>query len=1012
MDGGSLRDWIADGRLYTGDEQAQLGRILDIALQFARGLHFAHQQGLIHQDVKPENLLLDAEGTAKVADFGIAGALFTIDGSTGNDDAPSGGTILSEGGAYTPAYCSPEQASGGMLSRRTDIWSFGVCVLEMLLKERLWQSGVIAGLACEDYLESAPITPPEPLKALLMQCLSENEAERPHDFAAVESALMPIYEAVMEKAYPRPRPAAAADTADSLNNRALSFLDIGRADEAESCFKRALEISPNHAEAQYNMLLRQWRSGAIKDKKTVFERMKTVTANSGAWRADFMLGLLHLECGEAAPAKELLQKALENSGGDIAVADALKKAAAATTRPVSSFLTPRFKKGILSGDGSLFMIADETSRQLRLINCMTGEASGAPMQYSGAFYEDLQLSADNKTAMLVFRNALLLFDTQTGQQKFKLCDGLGLDCIHTARMSVDGTLLLATVGKHDGTGFGSSSMKSDKTLRMYSLKTGELLYEREQVCGVAGFAGGGSAVWLRQPNRMENLFLDAQTGAVLEDTSTQLDEAISYMLRQTLRTADGAYRVELQKVRRMGAVSESIAANIFDEATNANLQRIEKMDDKLFLQGAGVIGTGDTLRLIFSGGANLHVYDTRFGQLTQNAEAMLCHITTTKDADEYRSRMNRLLKQANDAIDGGDIPSALGLIAQARTLPDYMSYPGFFKTNMRAGKYCRATALLNHQPENVLMGSARRGNDAIKNPDIFCGTDKAACADDYDNVYLLSLETMQIERAKYPFNGPSPIYIDMQNRLLFAAEGQNAKLFNLDTKELLREFKGHKEVITALCLSGNGLAATAAKDKTIRVWDIKKGRCIKTHENIYIGYFPPGAKRFLSEPIERLRLSPDGKYMLSQNNGNKNKMATLRDVQHPRGEKKGFRIRARHGAEAIPVMRRFEFSPDGQYIISNTCIWAVQNPGEQTHNFRLKNTSCACFSPDGTKAFFATQDGGLHVFDIQTEELLYSSPVGALISLGISPDGNTLAARDSSYNIRIFRLDWKYECPS
>ncbi|MDD3337085.1 MAG: protein kinase, partial [Eubacteriales bacterium] len=55
MDGGSLKDAIKDGRLYEGNAAE---RILDIAIQFARGLHYAHEQGLIHQDVKPDNLLL------------------------------------------------------------------------------------------------------------------------------------------------------------------------------------------------------------------------------------------------------------------------------------------------------------------------------------------------------------------------------------------------------------------------------------------------------------------------------------------------------------------------------------------------------------------------------------------------------------------------------------------------------------------------------------------------------------------------------------------------------------------------------------------------------------------------------------------------------------------------------------------------------------------------------------------------------------------------------------------
>jgi serine/threonine protein kinase len=74
MDGGSLADAIKGGSLYRGTQQEQQARILDIAIQFARGLHYAHEQKLIHRDVKPDNVLLTKNGEVKVADFGIAKA--------------------------------------------------------------------------------------------------------------------------------------------------------------------------------------------------------------------------------------------------------------------------------------------------------------------------------------------------------------------------------------------------------------------------------------------------------------------------------------------------------------------------------------------------------------------------------------------------------------------------------------------------------------------------------------------------------------------------------------------------------------------------------------------------------------------------------------------------------------------------------------------------------------------------------------------------------------------------
>jgi serine/threonine protein kinase len=76
VEGGSLKDWIDSRKLYAGGPQEVLKRILDIAIQMAWGLHYAHEheQGLVHQDVKPANVLMMPDGTAKVSDFGLARA--------------------------------------------------------------------------------------------------------------------------------------------------------------------------------------------------------------------------------------------------------------------------------------------------------------------------------------------------------------------------------------------------------------------------------------------------------------------------------------------------------------------------------------------------------------------------------------------------------------------------------------------------------------------------------------------------------------------------------------------------------------------------------------------------------------------------------------------------------------------------------------------------------------------------------------------------------------------------
>src|SRR5215475_11215438 len=96
---------------------------IELALQVARGLSFAHENGLVHRDVKPQNVLIDADGRAKVTDFGIAHAL-DVDGMTIT------GTIMGSSN-----YIAPEQARGEPVDEQSDIYSLGCVLYELLTGE-------------------------------------------------------------------------------------------------------------------------------------------------------------------------------------------------------------------------------------------------------------------------------------------------------------------------------------------------------------------------------------------------------------------------------------------------------------------------------------------------------------------------------------------------------------------------------------------------------------------------------------------------------------------------------------------------------------------------------------------------------------------------------------------------------------------------------------------------------------------------------------------------------------
>ncbi|GHU64435.1 hypothetical protein AGMMS49983_10150 [Clostridia bacterium] len=260
MDGGSLRDWIRDGRLYAGSEQDARMRILGVLLDMAHGLSYAHERGLIHRDVKPENILLTASGAAKVADFGIARARGRIDFIAPEPGGEGGGLTVTHLG--TLEYCSPEQAANQEKGLQTDIYSFALCALEMYLGRRPWHSGSLVAAAVGDYFSKDMRVPmPAGMEALLRRCLESDRESRPHDFSVIDEKLLEIYRTEAGSEYPqKPFDAVAGiTTASILNNHALSFLDLGQMEKAEECWDRALEIDPAHVDSVFNKAFFLWR---------------------------------------------------------------------------------------------------------------------------------------------------------------------------------------------------------------------------------------------------------------------------------------------------------------------------------------------------------------------------------------------------------------------------------------------------------------------------------------------------------------------------------------------------------------------------------------------------------------------------------------------------------------------------------------------------------------------------------------------------------------------------------
>jgi eukaryotic-like serine/threonine-protein kinase len=131
VDGGTLRDWRSAG-------ERSWQEIADLMVGVADALAVAHEAGIVHRDLKPANILVSKSGYAKLADFGLAKVRPTVDAGRDAGAAASDPSIATRSGAIlgTVGYMAPEQLVGGAADARSDIFSFGVVLHEMLSGRR------------------------------------------------------------------------------------------------------------------------------------------------------------------------------------------------------------------------------------------------------------------------------------------------------------------------------------------------------------------------------------------------------------------------------------------------------------------------------------------------------------------------------------------------------------------------------------------------------------------------------------------------------------------------------------------------------------------------------------------------------------------------------------------------------------------------------------------------------------------------------------------------------------